>query len=123
MRLKLRRNRLRRFVRDVVVDTPLVRILLLLVVLWLLFSGGVYLAEQDAAGSPIGSFGEALYWRVAAFSTAGIADTPASGMAQLIRGIWIVIGSVLFFGAIVATVTSYFTRPMQLPHRRIIDTI
>jgi voltage-gated potassium channel len=123
MRLKLRRNRLRRFVRDVVVDTPLVRILLLLVVLWLLFSGGVYLAEQDAAGSPIGSFGEALYWGGAAFSTAGIADTPASGMAQLIGGIWIVIGSVLFFGAIVATVTSYFTRPMQLPHRRIIDTI
>jgi voltage-gated potassium channel len=34
-----------------------------------------------------------------------------------------VIGSVLFFGAIVATVTAYFMRPMQRPHKKIIDTI
>ena len=36
---------------------------------------------------------------------------------------WIVIGSVLFFGTVVATVTTYFMRPMQGPHKRIIDTI
>jgi len=29
----------------------------------------------------------------------------------------------LFFGTIVATVTTYFMRPMQRPARRIIDTI
>ena len=29
----------------------------------------------------------------------------------------------LFFGAIVATVTTYFMRPMQRPHKKIIDTI
>ena len=66
---------------------------------------------------------EALYWGVAAFSTAGIADKPLSGAAQLLGGLWIVIGSVLFFGAIVATVTSYFMRPLQRPHKQIIDTI
>ena len=60
---------------------------------------------------------------VAAFSTAGIADKPLSGAAQLLGGLWIVIGSVLFFGAIVATVTSYFMRPLQRPHKQIIDTI
>ena len=64
-----------------------------------------------------------MYWGVAAFSTAGIADAPISGVAQLIGGIWIVVGSVLFFGAIVATVTTYFMRPMQRPHKKIIDTI
>ena len=36
---------------------------------------------------------------------------------------WIVLGSVLFFGAIVATVTAYFMRPMQRPHKKIIDAI
>jgi voltage-gated potassium channel len=41
----------------------------------------------------------------------------------LIGGIWIVLGSVLFFGTIVATVTTYFMRPMQRPHKKIIDTI
>jgi voltage-gated potassium channel len=60
---------------------------------------------------------------VAAFSTAGIADAPVSGTAQLVGGLWIVIGSVLFFGTIVATVTTYFMRPMQRPHKKIIDTI
>jgi voltage-gated potassium channel len=88
-----------------------------------LFSTGVYIAEQKAEGSSITTFGEALYWGVAAFSTAGIADTPVSGAAQLIGAIWIVLGSVLFFGAIVATVTTYFMRPMQRPHKKIIDTI
>lgn len=95
----------------------------LLVVLWLTFSAGLYLAERGVEGTSIDSYGEALYWGIAAFSTAGIADTPVSGTAQLVGGIWIVIGSVLFFGTIVATVTTYFMRPMQRPHKKIIDTI
>lgn len=96
---------------------------LLLVVLWLIFSAAVYLAEQGVDGSSIHSYGDALYWGVAAFSTAGIADAPVSGAAQAVGGLWIVLGSVLFFGAIVATVTTYFMRPMQRPHKKIIDTI
>ncbi len=95
----------------------------LLTVLWLMFSAGVYVAERSMEGTSINSYGEALYWGVAAFSTAGIANAPLSSSAQLIGGIWIVIGSVLFFGTIVATVTSYFMRPMQRPHKKIIDTI
>ena len=91
--------------------------------LWLLFSAGVFFAERDVTGSAIHSYTDALYWGVAAFSTAGIADAPASGTAKLVGGLWIVIGSVLFFGAIVATVTTYFMRPMQRPHKKIIDTI
>jgi voltage-gated potassium channel len=96
---------------------------LLLIVLWLIFSSGLYLAERDIEGTSIDSFGKAMYWGIAAFSTAGIADTPVSGVAQVVGGLWIILGSVLFFGAIVATVTSYFMRPMQRPHRKIIDTI
>ena len=51
--------------------------------------------------------------------------TPGYGrdFAKLIGGIWIIIGSVLFFGTIVATVTTYFMRPMQRPHKKIIETI
>ena len=29
----------------------------------------------------------------------------------------------LFFGTIVATITTYFMRPIQRPHKKIIDTI
>ncbi len=96
---------------------------MLLIVLWFLFSAGIYLAERGIEGASISTYGSALYWGVAAFSTAGIADTPMSPAARLIGGLWIVLGSVLFFGTIVATVTGYFMRPMQRPHRKIIDTI
>jgi voltage-gated potassium channel len=117
---KLRRTR---FIRDVVDHTPFIKMLFLLIALWLVFSAGLYLAERSVPGAKITSYGEALYWGVAAFSTAGIADTPVSGFARLVGGIWIVLGSVLFFGAIVATVTAYFMRPMQRPHKKIIDAI
>lgn len=58
-----------------------------------------------------------------AFSTAGIAGTPLSGVSQIIGGVWIVLGSALFFGTIVATVTAYFLRPLQRPVRQIVETI
>jgi voltage-gated potassium channel len=95
----------------------------LLIILWLIFSAGLYLTEYGIEGAAITSYGKALYWGIAAFSTAGIADAPKSSIAQLLGGIWIVIGSVLFFGTIVATVTTYFMRPMLRPHKKIIDTI
>ena len=118
-----RRKRLARFIHDVLLHTPFIRMLVLLVVLWLVFAAALYQVEHTVAGATITTYGEALYWGVAAFSTAGIADTPQSGVARLIGGIWIVLGSVLFFGAIVATITTYFMRPMQRPGKRIIDTI
>ena len=123
MRKAGRHARFRRFLRDISVHTPFIKMVLLLIVLWLIFSSGLYLAERDIEGTSIDSFGKAMYWGIAAFSTAGIADTPVSGVAQVVGGLWIILGSVLFFGAIVATVTSYFMRPMQRPHRKIIDTI
>ena len=123
MRRTRRKGRLKRFFDDVFVYTPFTKMVLLLVVLWLLFAAGLFLAERGVAGATVQSYGQALYWAVAAFSTAGIADTPVSGAAQLVGGLWIVVGSTLFFGAIVATVTSYFMRPMQRPHKKIIETI
>jgi len=117
------RARFKRFIKDISVHTPFVKMVLLLIVLWLIFSAGMHLSENNIEGASINSYGDALYWGIAAFSTAGIADAPLSGAAQIIGGIWIVLGSVLFFGTIVATVTTYFMRPMQRPHKKIIDTI
>jgi voltage-gated potassium channel len=118
-----RQTRFKRFVKDVITHTPVIKMIFLLLILWLGFSAGLYLSERGLEGSAINSFGAALYWGIAAFSTAGIADTPQSSFSQLIGGIWIVIGSMLFFGTIVATVTTYFMRPLQRPARKIIDTI
>ena len=95
----------------------------LLLVLWMLFSAGLYLAEHGAEGTTITTYGRALYWGIAAFSTAGIADMPVNGISEVIGGVWIIVGSMLFFGAIVATVTAYFMRPLQRPSKQIVETI
>jgi len=118
-----RKRRFNRFINDIIAHTPLLMMIFLLVFLWLAFATGLYLAERGVEGTAITSFGNALYWGIAAFSTAGIADTPRSGVSQFIGGIWIIVGSILFFGTIVATVTAYFIRPLQRPARQIIDTI
>ena len=123
MRRVGRHTRFKRFIKDIYVHTPITKMVLLLIVLWLMFSAGMYFTEQGIEGASIDSYGDALYWGVAAFSTAGIADAPVSSTGQIVGGLWIVLGSVLFFGTIVATITTYFMRPMQRPHKKIIDTI
>jgi voltage-gated potassium channel len=117
------RSRIIRFFKIIGTRTPFLKMIVTLIILWLLFSTGIYLAEQGMEGTTLDSYGRALYWGIAAFSTAGIADAPLAGTSQVIGGIWIVVGSVLFFGTIVATVTAYFMRHLQHPVRQIIDTI
>lgn len=123
MRRLKRNTRLKRFIKDISIHTPFTNMIILLVALWLAFSTGLYFAERGVEGASITSYVDAMYWGIAAFSTAGIADAPRSDFAKLIGGIWIVVGSVIFFGTIVATITTYFMRPMQRPSKRIIDTI
>jgi len=115
--------RYKKFFKDVLVHTPVVKSILLLVALWLLFAEALYLSEIGSEATSITTYGNALYWGIAAFSTAGIADRPVTGAGELIGGVWIVIGSMLFFGAIVSTITAYFMRPLQRPAKQIIDTI
>jgi voltage-gated potassium channel len=116
-------KRVRRFVRDVVAETPFVKMLILLIGLWIVFSAGMYVVESPVPDSQIRDVLDALYWGIAAFSTAGIADTPVTHTGKIIGGTWIIVGSVIFFGTVVATVTTYFMRPLQRPIRRIVDTI
>ncbi len=116
-------KRSKKFAHDVLVYTPILRLVFLLVILWMVFAAGLYFSERGAEGTSITSYGKALYWGIAAFSTAGIADMPKNGLSEFIGAIWIVLGSMLFFGAMVATITAYFMRPLQRPSRQIIDTI
>ncbi len=116
-------SRIVRFLKAIITQTPFLKMVSLLVVLWLLFSAGIYFAERGVEGTTIYSYGRALYWGIAAFSTAGIADTPLADTAQIVGGIWIVVGSAIFFGTIIATITTYFMRPLQHPVKQIVNTI
>jgi voltage-gated potassium channel len=43
--------------------------------------------------------------------------------ARLIGGTWIVVGFMLFFGTIVATITTCFMQPMQVPHKGLLGRL
>ena len=116
-------QRFQRFIRDIIDRTLFLQLGSALAVLWLIFSAALLAAERGVEGSPIRSLGDALYWGIAALSTAGIADSPISGLSKLIGGAWIIIGSVMFFGIIVSTVTAYFMRPVQRPTDRLVESI
>ncbi len=116
-------KRFRKFIAEIINRTLFLQMTGLLAFLWLVFATALFAVERGAADSSIRSLGDALYWGIAALSTAGIADTPVSGTAKLIGGTWIIIGSVLFFGIIVSTVTAYFMRPVQRPPDQIIESI
>ena len=77
--------RLRRYLRSIVEETYSLRLVGLLGLLWLLLAAGMLLVERGADGGSIHSYGQAVYWGVAAFSTAGIAD-PSFATAWGTRG-------------------------------------
>ncbi len=59
--------RSKRFIKDVYTHTPFVKMVLLLIMLLVLFTYGIYLAERGIEGAVIKSYGDALYWGIAAF--------------------------------------------------------
>jgi voltage-gated potassium channel len=116
-------RKFQRFIKDIIDRTLFLQMASALTVLWLIFSAAMFMAERGAEDSPIRSMGDAMYWGVAALSTAGIADSPISGLSKLIGGTWIIVGSVMFFGIIVSTVTAYFMRPVQRPTDQLVESI
>lgn len=116
-------SRRRRALQTALAELPLLRLVGAFAVAWLAAAALLWQSERHAPEPVLGSFGDALYWTVAAFSTAGIAETPTWWPSQLIGAAWIVVGSIVFFGAIVAAVTGFLMRPMQRPVHRIVDTI
>ena len=116
-------QKFQKFLRDIIDRTLFLQMATLLGILWLIFSAAMFVAERGAEDSPIRTFGDAMYWGIAALSTAGIADSPVSGLSKLIGGTWIIVGSVMFFGIIVSTVTAYFMRPVQRPTDQLVESI
>ncbi len=112
-----------RFLGDIVTRTPFLPMLFALVALWLLFSVGIYFADRGASGTTINSYGDALYCAVAGFSTSGIADMPVTAAGKAFCGIWMALGSLIFFGTIVASITTYFMLPHRRPSKEIITTL
>ena len=112
-----------RFLRAIVTQTPFVPMIFVIAILWLLFSTGFYFAEHGANGSGIEHYSDALWWGTVAMTTMGTAPIPVTGAGQIVGGIWAILGCIILYGTIIASVTVYFARRRERPVKQIISTI
>ena len=56
-------------------------------------------------------------------TTMGTAHIPVGGAGQIVGGIWAVLGAIIFYGAIIASVTTYFARRREGHVKQIISNI
>ena len=112
-----------RFLRQIVMETPLVPLTLALIGLWLLFSWGVFLAERGV-NEQINSYGYALWWTFTAMQTQGAnSPGPITAPGMLIGSIWSILSTVAFFGVIIGTLYAYFMLPRRRPSREIVGAL
>lgn len=112
-----------KFLKVIVTETPFMTMITLITILWLLFSTIFYYVERGASFTEITDFSHALWWGVVAMTTMGTAHIPVSGAGQIVGGIWAVIGCMIFYGAIIASVTTYFARRREGHVKQIISNI
>ncbi len=112
-----------RFLKQMVTETPLIPLTLALIVLWLLASWGVYLAERGA-NEQISSYGYALWWTFTAMQTQGAnSPGPITAPGMIIGSIWSIFSTVAFFGVVIATLYAYFMLPKRRPSREIVSAL
>lgn len=112
-----------RFLGDMATKTPLIPLIFTLVVLLLLCSLGIYLAERGV-NEQITSYGYALWWSFTAMQTQGAnAPGPITTPGIIIGAIWSIFSTIAFFGVIIGSLYAYFMLPRRSPSREIISAI
>ena len=112
-----------RFLKQIVIETPLIPMILALIGLWLLFSWGVYLVEREVS-EQLHSYSQALWWTFTAMHTQGAnSPGPITVPGMLIGSIWSILSTAAFFGVIIGTIYAYFMSPRRRPSREIVSAL
>ena len=112
-----------RFLKEVVSETPLIPLIVILCLLWLLFSWGVHLAESEVDGQ-ITSYGHALWWTFAAMHTQGAnSPGPVTALGIAIGSVWSIFSTIAFFGVIIGSLYAYFMLPRRRTSREIVSAL
>ena len=82
----------------------------------------IYFLER-AANPNVGSFVDALWWAIFTMQTAGNSWRPETLWGGIIGGGWSIIGTIMFYGAIIASVTVFFIRRRERTDVELITTI
>ncbi|MFC1965109.1 ion transporter [Chloroflexota bacterium] len=112
-----------RFIGDILRETPFVPLFFVLIVILLISSLGIFLAEQPV-NSQFETFGYTLWWSFTAMQTQGAnSPGPITPIGMIIGAIWSIIGTIAFFGVIIATFYAYYVDPKRRPSKAIIDAL
>jgi voltage-gated potassium channel len=112
-----------RFFGDIIHETPFVPLCFVIIVIFLISSLGIFLAEQPV-NSQFDTFGHTLWWSFTAMQTQGAnSPGPITPLGMIIGAIWSIIGTVAFFGMIIATFYAYYVDPKRRPSKAIIDAL
>jgi voltage-gated potassium channel len=112
-----------RFFGDIIHETPFVPLFFVLILIFLISSLGIFLAEQPV-NSQFDTFGHTLWWSFTAMQTQGAnSPGPITPLGMIIGAIWSIIGTVAFFGVIIATFYAYYVDPKRRPSKAIIDAL
>ncbi len=112
-----------RFFGDIIHETPFVPLCFVIIVIFLISSLGIFLAEQPV-NSQFDTFGHTLWWSFTAMQTQGAnSPGPITPLGMIIGAIWSIIGTVAFFGVIIATFYAYYVDTKRRPSKVIIDAL
>lgn len=109
-------------VKIIFTETPLVRIVLLLMVLVSIFSALLFVVERDTNPN-LDNYGKAVWWILLTMQTHGNDFRPESWLGGIIGGAWAVFGTFIFWGAIIGSITYYFMQRREHTRREIVKTI
>ncbi|MFQ5872459.1 MAG: two pore domain potassium channel family protein [Dehalococcoidia bacterium] len=110
------------FARVILTETPLVLMLAIVVLLTAIVAALLFAVERNA-NEHVDTYLDTVWWAMSSIQTQGNTWRPETFWGSVIGGAWTVIGTVLFWGAIIASVTVFFLRRRERTEREIISTI
>lgn len=111
-----------RFFKFIFTQTPFLPMMTVIAILWPLFALFLYLAEHNVNPGLI-DYGHAIWWGLVAMTSMGTTYPPLTGIGQIVGGIWAFVGCIIFYGMIIASMTTYVSKRKSGTVKQIISTV
>ena len=110
------------FAKVILTETPLVLMLAIVAVLTAAVAGLMFMFERNTNDN-VSDYVDTVWWAIFTMQTHGNSWRPETLGGGILGGAWAIIGAVLFYGAIIASVTVFFLRRRERTEREIVTTI
>ena len=122
LRLRPRLPGVLNFWKVVFTETPLLLSLSVVAFLAGVVATLIYFLERDNNAN-VNGFVDAIWWTIFTMQTHGNSWRPDTFWGSVVGGAWSIIGTIIFYGAIIASVTVFFMRRRERTEVELITTI